>query len=434
MFLVALVALFVPQSSFAYTPKCNSNEGITGRFPKWPSTYDMRSSTIIQPCNKSGFLNASLYSQFGVVSVDWSNAKQLWVNPPMSCEEKLVEQAAALKAARPGVRVMGYRNIVKALPWFTSVRKAMEDPAKQDWFIPFNPRNTTPYHVPQCDNNYSPPKCSLLYHDTWQTPNYPSGDGNCPAPACDCGIHPCGEYLFNYLNASKNGLADFIVNEFILGPTLLGNKNLSGAYLDDEWYNYTRFPSGCSGSPVGGPTEEETHCLIDIGHDGDIGYTTAQTDAWCDVRHRAFDAAIAAGGWFWQMFMVFQTPSAKECAPVLRNLCKSGKSSSYYNSTTMHQLSGDHATLPNLMQDLATFLLLRGDFAFLGFGWSGCGFEVHFPEVLARDFGVPTSLCTESSTEPGVFTRQWTKADVTMNCNTYTGTIQMKNSAIMNID
>jgi hypothetical protein len=84
---------------------------------------------IVQPCNMTGFLNASLFSQFGVVSIDWSNAKATWVEPPMSCEERLVEQAALLKAARPGVRVMGYRNIVKALPFFTSVREKMDDPA-----------------------------------------------------------------------------------------------------------------------------------------------------------------------------------------------------------------------------------------------------------------------------------------------------------------
>ena len=111
----------------------------------------------------SGFLDAELYSQFGVVSVDWSNAKSLWVVPPMSCEEKLVEQAALLKAARPGVRVMGYRNIVKALPWFSSVREKMDDPKTRNWFLPFNPKNTTPFHVPACDDNYSPPRCSLLY-------------------------------------------------------------------------------------------------------------------------------------------------------------------------------------------------------------------------------------------------------------------------------
>ena len=49
-------------------PSCRSNEGEPGRFPLWPPTYDMRDSTIIQPCNMSGFLNASLYAQFGIVS------------------------------------------------------------------------------------------------------------------------------------------------------------------------------------------------------------------------------------------------------------------------------------------------------------------------------------------------------------------------------
>jgi hypothetical protein len=72
-----------------------------------------------------------------------------------------------------------------------------------------------------------------MYDLLAETPGFPTGDGNCPGP-CDCGSNPCGEYLFNYLSNSS-GLADFIVNEFILGPTLLGNANLSGAYLDDEW-------------------------------------------------------------------------------------------------------------------------------------------------------------------------------------------------------
>jgi peptidoglycan/LPS O-acetylase OafA/YrhL len=36
-----------------------------------------------------------------------------------------------------------------------------------------------------------------------------------------------------------------------------------------------------------------------------------------------------------------------------------GAASTFYNATTMHSLSGNHATLPNLAQDLATFLLLR---------------------------------------------------------------------------
>ena len=62
----------------------------------------------------SGFLEpVSFYAQFGIVDVDWSNAKSLWVVPPMSSEELLVEQAARLKAERPSVKVFVYRNIVK---------------------------------------------------------------------------------------------------------------------------------------------------------------------------------------------------------------------------------------------------------------------------------------------------------------------------------
>lgn len=144
-------------------PTCRSNEGESGRFPIWPPTYSAQDSTIIQPCNTSGFLDAAFFSQYGLVDVDWSNGKSLWVNSPMSCEELLVEQARQLKAARPGVRVFLYRNVVKALPWFTSVRTKMDDPAFQDWFLPFKANG--PYHVPQCDNNFSPPRCTLLYHD-----------------------------------------------------------------------------------------------------------------------------------------------------------------------------------------------------------------------------------------------------------------------------
>lgn len=383
----------------------------------------MQDSTIIQPCNMSGFLDAPHFAQFGVVSIDWSNGKQIWVAPPMSCEELLVEQAALLKAQRPGVRVMGYRNIVKALPWFSSVREKMDDPSFASWFLKFDVHNSTPYHVPPCDDNYDPPKCSPFYHDMEQTPNFPKGDGDCPGP-CDCGVHPCGEYLFDYSNAT-NGLADFIVNDFILGPNGLGNENLTGFYLDDEWYNTSMFTGGCSGSPVGGPTEEDTHCLEDMGHAGDIAWTTTVTDTWCDVRHRVFEAARLAGGWLWQMFVLQSTPTPATCAPWIRGMCALGASSPYYNGTVMHSM-GKNASLPNFDQDLATFLLLRGDYAFLGFGWSGCGFVTPFPDALKLDYGVPTDFCTETAPNSNVFSREWTKATITMDCNSYKGSVVMK--------
>lgn len=62
------------------------------------------------------------------------------------------------KAACPQAKTWVYRNFVKALPWYTSVREKLTNPAYAGFFLKFNPSNSTPYAVPPCDSNYSPPK------------------------------------------------------------------------------------------------------------------------------------------------------------------------------------------------------------------------------------------------------------------------------------
>jgi hypothetical protein len=39
----------------------------------------------------------------------------------MDCEERLLSQAAMVKAVNPDTKVFVYRNLVKALPWYTNV-------------------------------------------------------------------------------------------------------------------------------------------------------------------------------------------------------------------------------------------------------------------------------------------------------------------------
>jgi len=71
-------------------------------------------------------------------------------------------------AASPNTRVFVYRNMVKALPWFTSVREKLTDPAYAPWFMNFSAAIIADHklaHVPVCDTNYDPPLCSHLYHD-----------------------------------------------------------------------------------------------------------------------------------------------------------------------------------------------------------------------------------------------------------------------------
>jgi hypothetical protein len=176
-----------------------------------------------------------------------------------------------------------YRNFVKALPWFTSVREKIMDPAYSGWFLKFNTANTT-YHVPQCDDSFDPPRCTEFYHDQIQSPGFPYGDGNCKEP-CDCGEGvPCGEYLWNHANGTM--LRKWLIEEHALGPTGLGNPNISGGsvccfwsfssvpgfYVDDAWYNWQQSvkdwepPQGfCDHWHTGGATEEDLYCVSDSG-------------------------------------------------------------------------------------------------------------------------------------------------------------------------
>ena len=133
-----------------------------------------------------------------------SNNKQSWAKKkPMTCEEDLLTQVqlsaadAALKG-NPGQRYYVYRNSIKALSWFSSVRELLVDPAYAKWILPFSatpPINGSRYYSPPCDSNYDPPLCSALFHDQTQSPAYPKGDGDCAAPACDTGAVPSGEYV-----------------------------------------------------------------------------------------------------------------------------------------------------------------------------------------------------------------------------------------------
>ena len=190
-------------------------------------------STAFMPCNDSGYFNASYAAEWGVTDFDWSNAKQLWANTkPMDCEERLVEQASMVNKINNRTKVFVYRNFVKALPWYTSVREKITDPAYSGWFLKFKdyhgPENKTSYSVPPCTGD----KCSGFYHDQDQTPEHPHGDGSC-VDDCDCGEGlPCGEYLWDHRNDT---LIDFLINEFVLGPTGLGHPGISGFYFDDGW-------------------------------------------------------------------------------------------------------------------------------------------------------------------------------------------------------
>ena len=67
------------------------------------------------PCNYSGHYNPQVAAKFGIVDFDWSNEKDEWINDsPMTCKERLLEQARVIKAINTlGVpRVCGSTAVV----------------------------------------------------------------------------------------------------------------------------------------------------------------------------------------------------------------------------------------------------------------------------------------------------------------------------------
>ena len=94
------------------------------------------------------------------------------------------------------------------------------------------------------------------------------------------------------------------------------------------------------------------------------------------------------------------------------------------------------------MQDLATFLLTRGPYAWLGYGWQGCTEgPVHdaygeWGAEMDEDYGEPVDV-TCKETVPGVsgvFERKWSNANVVLDCKAWTGTITMNDGRIFSSD
>jgi hypothetical protein len=51
---------------------------VNGQLPPYPQTYKLNESTIIMPCNNSGFTNPASTAGWKYVDFDWSNAKSIW--------------------------------------------------------------------------------------------------------------------------------------------------------------------------------------------------------------------------------------------------------------------------------------------------------------------------------------------------------------------
>jgi hypothetical protein len=176
--------------------------------PPWPPTYRMNDSTIIMPCDENGLPPAPFPpaqgAEWGWSFNVWTNGMNAWArDAPEDCDEVQVSQSVATAAIGRGGRQATYRNIAKALPWFTIVREKLEDRAYERWFLP-----TAACKNYDCGGNAT----ANLYHSFLQTPN--------ATGSCGVGV-VCAQYFFDLRNES---LRTWLAGDYILGPTGLGKS------------------------------------------------------------------------------------------------------------------------------------------------------------------------------------------------------------------
>ena len=189
-----------------------------------------------------------------------------------------------------------------------------------------NKANTT------CDLTFDPPRCSLLFHDSVQTPGFPHGDGDCAAPGCDVGKKlPIGAYLFNpaAANTSVNGqtFTEWFIDDYLFGPYGGSNPNISGFFFDDQFN-----PSGATES---------------MGTLKNLGLSKAEgakvSEAYWAYMNTVYASLLKRGKFAWQLLWTGQPDCAykysygclgttgtnllvtqKNCATSIRKFCTAG--------------------------------------------------------------------------------------------------------------
>jgi len=157
-------------------------------------------------------------------------------------------------------------------------------------------------------------------------------------------------------------------------------------------------------------------------------------DGWQGTMAAVQEAVLAAGGFSWQ-YMESQSPpqTTAQCEAFFGAQCRANAPMQTGATLMFWRFGNSTANLTQPHVDLASFLLARGPYAWLGYSWVGCSSDAEpnsstgpyaLPESTQADYGVPVdAICAEK--RPGVFSRRWTRATVSMDCNTMTPSVRM---------
>ncbi len=202
---------------------------------------------------------------------------------------------------------------------------------------------------------------------------------------------------------------------------------MSGFYFDDGWADSPQpiapwMPKEgfCDHSPIGGATEEDLFCTADMGLTQ--ADTTAIKAAWEQTIALITQAVTASGAFWWQGFAQTSLPGPGDAAA-----CAAWFETPRLQVAYVHQMT--NATIvpwTAVAEDVAAFLIVRGPYAWIGSGWIGCAespASYPFPDEWRADYGEPLAPFTRTG---NTFSREWSKATATFDCDAWKGTVAMK--------
>ena len=380
--------------------------------PSWEPTYAMNRSTYTGyvDLNYTGVANDTLAraaARHGLVTISWmtnicNNARiPLPTTPNNTClyshtDESLREQARLLKSLRPSTRVLVYRNCALALTIYGEQCAKMYDPSYSSWWLRENDTATHPI----LDQWIDPTKLTFHLATCARQPNT---------------THRMHQFLLDF---RKDEAQQWLLDDL---RGLLQVNNSAGA--DGIWL-------------------DDTHAFNEH-HDEEIGYSAAAIAAIENglqfAARNAQQQLVKEGKWVYHYDNnVLIPPVNRNPAACVSALMKGRQSNHLFQTMQIEQFlpaeqTGQAPTTAHdFQQNLAAFLLVRGDYSYFGavlgpVGGSDAyvvGGVSYFAPEFDYDYGVPLGVMQETS--KGVYAREWSRVTVSLDCNRFEANFEWK--------
>jgi hypothetical protein len=238
---------------------------------------------------------------------------------------------------------------------------------------------------------------------------------------------------FDHRNSS---LRQWLVEDYFGGPDCLGNPNIDGLILDDDWTST-------------GPTEENSFAAADMGLSArdlaEIGGNWSLSLQQLNDRLATHQQYVIPG--YAGDSMSTRSHNHTQCAERMRQLgCAPHAPQTGPMVFTVRFNKNASATDGRYLQaidaelDVVYYLLGRGPVAWIGSGYIlGWALSLQWNvlanrpmtiddfrvELFERDYGEPLGSCEETADGSEVFVRHWSKATATLDCRAFAGNITM---------